>query len=119
MPLPRTKTLGMQDVTLSATIDSITTAQTIWLVSPISGYVERVLAVRGGAHDSTEVITLTIGANAAQTVTMVTGGAALDVDAFELSGQPEIAAGESIKLVSTGSPVETTKVGLLVVIKRL
>ena len=118
MPLPRTRTIDNQDVVLSNRFASAATAETLRLVSPIAGFVERIHFVRGGAHDATEVVTTTIRGTA-NAVTLVTGGAVRDVDTQELGQAQAIGAGEAVAIVSTGSPAETTIIGVFVVIRRL
>lgn len=121
MSLPRTRTMEMQDVVLSQTIASATDVETLFLVSPIDGRVERVLFCRGGVHSSTEVVTLTIGSNSDIAVTLANGGAVRDVDDFTLTpvADTDIRRGEEIKIVNTGTPTETTLIGISVVVKRL
>lgn len=121
MPIPRTRTLQNHDLVLSTRFASATTAETVRVVSPVAGFVERILFVRGGSHDSTEAITATIHGTAQSAFTLATGGAALTVDAQEIpyGSNNEIAAGGVVKLVSTGSPAETTNIGAFVVIRRL
>ncbi len=121
MPLPRTRTIGMQDVVLSQQIASATAAETLRLVSPIDGRVERVLFCRGGVHSSTEVVNVTVGPNTAIPATLATGGAVRDVDDFTLfpAADTYVRAGEEMKIVNTGTPTETTLIGISVVVKRL
>lgn len=121
MPLPRVRTMGMQDVVLSQQIASATTAETLRLVSPIDGRVERVLFCRGGVHSSTEVVAITVASGMAIAATLVTGGAARDVDDFTLfpAVDTQIRAGAEIKIVNTGTPTQTTPIGISVVVKRL
>lgn len=120
MPLPRTRTMGMQDILLSIRIPSIADATTRRLVTPISGYIERVIAVRGSAIDAPEPLFIAAleGINA---VIMPTGGAAGDVDTFELGEitTSVVAAGELIVVFNTGDPIETTPLNVYLVIRRL
>ena len=122
MPLPRTKTMGMQDLVLSGVFPSATAdgASLIW-VSPIDGWVERVLCVRGGTHSAPEIYGITIGANSQLVVTGANGGAAGDVDQFELGANgsdSSVAAGGLINIVISGDPAGATPIGVFLVVRR-
>lgn len=120
MPLPRTRTFGMQDVVLSVEFASATVAATGFVVSPIHGYVERILVVRASAHSAPQQWSFTIGDNPAKARNGANGGAERDVDSFEF---PEgsangIAAGGAVAVFHNGVPAETTKLAVFVVIRR-
>ena len=59
MPIPRVRSMHMGDIALSVLIPSVTTATTLRVVSPVAGWLERIIAVREGVHSATEVITVT------------------------------------------------------------
>lgn len=119
MALPRTKTLGIQDLVMARVFPSATAVDAVRMVCPIAGYIERVLFVRGGVHSATEDMLLIMpGGNT--TFTLATGGALRDTDIFECSKSPEflVDAAGLIHMQSTGSPSQTTPIGVFFVIKR-
>lgn len=121
MALPRTKTLELQDVILCQTINSVGTATVRHVVSPIAGYVERIMVCKGGAHSSGGAADydFTIGLNSSFAISGSSGGAALDVDSFEFTPDKyAIGAGERIILDNNGNNSETEAIGITVVIKR-
>ena len=120
MPIPRTRTMGMQDVVLSTRIASATAVETLRMVSPIAGCLERVLFVRGGTHSATESIVVTVDGVALAAFVLVITGAARDVDVLELPspGTVEIPAGGVIKIVNTGSPTQATPIGIFAIVRR-
>lgn len=118
MPIPRTRTMAMHDFVLRSQLASATTAETVRVVSPVAGFVERVFAIRAGAHSSTEALTLTVNGNG-QVITLATAGGAGDVDEFELgrNGDVQVPAGGVISILSTGTPTQTTPVALVFVVR--
>ena len=90
------------------------------VVAPFDGWIERVYMARGGVHDSENIITIDAGATP-KTYTMVTGGAAGDVDAFENVQEEDtrITAGTPILIGNAGTPTESTQIAVYLVIRGL
>lgn len=119
MALTRTRTMGMQDTVVSVNIPSITAVSVRRHVSPINGHITRVIAVRGSALSTPEGLTLTTVAGTT-VLTMPTGGAAGDVDTFELGRVKANRVGveEVVSIFNDGDPAETTQLNIYLVISR-
>lgn len=121
MPLARTKTVGMEDIVLSAVVASATTAELLRVVCPIDGMLQRVLLVRGGAHTAGETVIISINGLVATAVVLPSGGAIRTCDTIELTQNSlaRVNAGGVISFQTTGTPPETTSIGVFFVVQRL
>ena len=97
-------------------------AEVVYLASPEAGYIKELHVIRDAAGGSgASVLTITTPAGAvAPALTLLTGGAAGDVDSLELSksdANNALAAGDGFSIASGGQFVGTPSGRVVVVIE--
>jgi len=111
--------MAMQDTVLSVGIPSVTTSTTRRLVSPIDGWIERIIAVRGEDFSAPEDVNITTQDGTTE-ITLPTAGAAGDVDLFEFDPEAlPVTAHTLISVVNDGTPTQITPLNIFLVIRRL
>jgi hypothetical protein len=106
---------------LQVAIDDISTAGSVWVVSPIAGTIEKIYSVIDGAIATADcALTAEIGGTLVTgsgiTITQA-GSAAGDVDSSTPSAANTVAAGEAIEIITDGASTNTVKAVITIEIK--
>lgn len=105
-------TLSGQAV-ITAVIDDVSTAGTVYLPCPIAGTITQVTTVLGGAisgSDSTLTIRNSAGASAGTITVTESGSAAGDVDTVSPTTNNAVSAGSFMSIETDGASTGTAKV---------
>ena len=107
-------------IALTVKMSTIATAQSVWVVSPIAGTIEKIYSVMNGAPTgSAEAISTEIGGVAVTNggLTLATGGSAGDVDSATPTALNTVAAGQAIEIISAGNSGGTVDATFTIYIK--
>lgn len=109
-------------IILQAEFADLGDTETVYLASPEAGYIKELHCIRDAAGGAgTSILTITTPAGAvAPALTLLTGGAAGDVDSLELSKTDTnnaLAAGDGFSVASGGQFVGTPTGRIVVVIE--
>lgn len=110
-----------QNAILNVRIDDISTAQSVWVVSPIAGTIEAIYSVIDGAitgADATLTAELggTLVTGSSITITQ-SGSAAGDVDSASPSAANIVTAGQAIEIITDGGSTGTVAANIAIKIK--
>lgn len=110
-----------QTAILNVRIDDVSTAKSIWVVSPIAGEIEKMYSVIDGAIATADAVMslkiATVTVTGSTLTIAYSGSAAGDVDNCTPSALKTIAAGANIEIVNVGDSVNTIPAWLTIVIR--
>jgi len=110
-----------QTAILNVRIDDISTAQSVWVVSPIAGEIETIYSVIDAAITTADCgLTAEIGGTlvtgSAVTITQ-SGSAAGDVDSATPTAAKTVAAGGAIEIITDGASSTAVAANITIVIR--
>ena len=110
-----------QTAILNVRMDDISTAQSVWVVSPIAGEIESIYSVIDGAIITDDAsITAELGGTAVTGAGITianSGSAAGTVDSSTPSALKTVAAGGAIEIITDGLSVNTVAANFTIVIR--
>lgn len=110
-----------QSAVLNVRMDDISTAQSVWVVSPIAGTIESIYSVIDGAITSADAgITTELGGTAVTggAITIATAASAAgDVDSTSPSALNTVTAGQAIEIITDGLSAGTVAANFTIVIR--
>jgi len=110
-----------QETVLNVRIDDISTAQSVWVVSPIAGTIEEIHSVIHGAISVADAnLSAEIGGTAvtgSAIVVAFTGSAAGDVDSATPSAANTVTAGQAIEIITDGGSTTAVAADISIRIK--